>query len=387
MMKVIVLLAVLLGVACAAPDCATYCNLMMTNCNPSNALLNGHVYYATLQECLDVCPSFPLGGDNDTNINSLGCRIYHAGAPAVANATYHCPHASATGGNLCGTYCQAYCSMGLFGCTVANGWPILGSSDLDNTGASGCNSMCTALYPLGSVSDNTTGNSLACRLYHVQVAVASKNLLHCSHASANGNGQCGDPCPNYCSQLATTCTGSFAQYTTDAACSSYCLNNLVPVLGVYNDTGVDTLGCRIYHNSAVTILGTGHCAHAGPAGDNTCGTWCSVYCDLVQANCYGGNSQYADKATCMTACSTMSTSGNQGDASGDTVQCRIYHAGVAGNPIGNAGTHCPHAGKNGAGVCGGTAPTTTAAATTKSAGVQVAVSVFSVIALIAALLF
>jgi len=244
--------------------------------------------------------------------------------------------------------------------------------------------MCTALYTnLGTIG-NTTGNSLACRLYHVQVAITTKTLVHCSHASANGNGQCGDTCSNYCGQLAVTCTGANAQYGTNQACSDYCTNNLLAFPGNYNDTAPDTLGCRLYHNSAVTILGVTHCPHAGPSGGNTCGLWCDVYCDLVQKNCVGGNSQYADKPTCMTACALMSANGNQGDTAGDTVQCRIYHAGVAGNPPSGATLHCPHAGKNGAGVCGGTAPPS---ATTKSAGVQVAVSVFSVIALVAALLF
>jgi len=85
----------------------------------------------------------------------------------------------------------------------------------------------------------------------------------------------------------------------------------------------------------------------------------------------------------MTACAAMSNSGSQGDTSGNTVQCRIYHAGVAGNPSTNAVTHCPHAGPNGAGVCGGTPPAP--AATTASAGVQVAASLFSVVAMIALL--
>jgi len=77
--------------------------------------------------------------------------------------------------------------------------------------------------------------------------------------------------------------------------------------------------------------------------------------------------------------------------SGDSVQCRIYHAGVAGNPITNAPVHCPHASKDGAGTCGGTPPPTTGStggSTTKGSGASsVAASVvLIVVALVAALL-
>jgi len=66
----------------------------------------------------------------------------------------------------------------------------------------------------------------------------------------------------------------------------------------------------------------------------------------------------------MTACNLMPNNAADGITTGDSVQCRIYHAGVAGNPPTNAAVHCPHAGKNGAGQCGGTAPTSTSAAAT-----------------------
>jgi hypothetical protein len=41
--------------------------------------------------------------------------------------------------------------------------------------------------------------------------------------------------------------------------------------------------------------------------------------------------------------------GTEGDTTGDSVQCRIYHAG--GPAAGDPGLHCPHAGPDGGGVC------------------------------------
>jgi len=161
----------------------------------------------------------------------------------------------------------------------------------------------------------------------------------------------------------------------------YCNNNLVPINpGFWDSTMGDSLGCRLYHNGAVPTLGKSHCDHADQSGGNTCGLWCEVYCDLIQKNCKGDNEQYKDTPTCMSACANIAATGKDNDASGNTIQCRIYHAGVAGNPSSNAKEHCPHAGKDGAGACGGTAPTTTG-----SANVVVA-SFVMIVALIAAIL-
>ena len=43
-------------------------------------------------------------------------------------------------------------------------------------------------WDAGTTGD-TTGNTLACRLYHVGAAADDPNL-HCPHASADGGGQC-----------------------------------------------------------------------------------------------------------------------------------------------------------------------------------------------------
>jgi len=168
---------------------------------------------------------------------------------------------------------------------------------------------------------------------------------------------------------------------------NYCTNNLLSFPGAFNTTGDDTLGCRLYHQTAVPVVGTVHCLHASPAGDNTCGAWCDVYCDLIMKNCFGNNVQYNSMTECKTQCAGMSNTGDNTATTGDTVQCRIYHAGVAGNPLTNAPVHCIHAGKNGGGQCGGTAATTGAVATTGTGAASVVAASFALMAtLIAALL-
>jgi hypothetical protein len=387
-MKYILVLAIFFCATSYAQtqNCTEYCSLFLSHCN---SVTTGKTWYDSMTTCMQVCASFPLGSPLDTGSNSLGCRIYHAGTPAVTNATYHCPHASATGGGVCGSYCQAYCNMSLTYCTAASGTPGMGSAALETY--PDCASICS-LYTTGSIGNDVSQNTLACRIYHVQAAIESGDLsYHCPHSSPNGNGVCGTQCGAYCTQIIGACSAaplSTPQYTSESACMAYCTNDMqTNFLGNWNDTAGDTVGCRVYHadNAQVTGL-TAHCLHAGPSGDNVCGPWCTVYCDLVQQNCLGANSQYASTSACMTACNGFSTSGNAGDTTGNTVQCRVYHAGVAGDPVAtNAATHCPHAGPTGGNQCIASA-STTGSTTGSSSASTVVVSALLVIAMIALIL-
>lgn len=78
---------------------------------------------------------------------------------------------------------------------------------------------------------------------------------------------------------------------------------------------------------------------------------CTDYCTTMTANCSGDNAQYDDMADCQSYCSDRSwTAGAVDETSGNTLECRIYHAGVAA--AGEPAEHCPHAGPTGDGVCG-----------------------------------
>lgn len=159
-------------------------------------------------------------------------------------------------------------------------------------------------------------------------------------------------CQNYCARVMNNCTGEQAQYGSLAECEDFCANASGWEDGTKNDTQGNTIACRIYHSGAPAQADAAtHCPHAGPSGANVCGSWCDNYCDQVFNNCTGGNKLYDTEQECAAACAQFPTKGQPNDVSFDTVQCRIYHSGApaAADP----GTHCPHAGVDGANVCTG----------------------------------
>jgi len=384
MMKLL-FLSCLVALTCAQTDCPTYCNLFMTICN--DAISDFNWSYDDMTDCLTTCAAFPAGAISDVAVNSVGCRSYHAQAANTShNTSYHCPHASSVGGALCGSYCESYCNMSLHGCTATNGYAVMGSPALNNYAE--CMKIC-AIYPVGEIGLDVDGNTLACRTYHAQ-NVYKIDDTHCPHASPNGDNVCGTQCEAYCMIYNGSCGAAVSYPFESYSCTEYCIDNWEGSFdGLWNDTTGDSLSCRLYHADAYLALGAPHCSHAGPSGDNTCGIWCDTYCDLIQQNCVLSDSQYNTDADCQTACAAFSTGGSPQDASGNTVQCRIYHAGVAG--VTDPTLHCPHAGPTGGGVCVGNAPTTAAAATTAAtattgAAVSIVASFSMIVAVISALL-
>lgn len=75
---------------------------------------------------------------------------------------------------------------------------------------------------------------------------------------------------------------------------------------------------------------------------------CTDYCTTIAANCTAANLMYANTAECMATCGKF-VPGAVGQMSGNTLGCRLYHA---GNAAGNPGLHCRHAGPGGDGTCG-----------------------------------
>lgn len=95
--------------------------------------------------------------------------------------------------------------------------------------------------------------------------------------------------------------------------------------------------------------------HTDSGGGDSGGTslTCDSYCALIMQNCTGGNAEYTDLNTCKAMCASFAV-GDAGDQSGDSLACRLSHAGLA---AGNPSTHCRHAGPTGGGTCG-TSPCT-----------------------------
>ena len=343
------------------PTCADYCAAVTLACTGDDA------QYASEQACLDYCDgwaSLPAGTTADTSGNTLGCRIYHAevASQSAGNAATHCPHAGPTGGDVCGSWCDNYCHLAMTNCTAGN---ELFASE------AACQTACAG-YSAGGATGDADGDTVQCRIYHLGVAGSNppdSNTTHCPHGGADGGGVCVDPgpadptCADYCAEVTAACTGDNAQYASEQACLDYCGTAALLPIGTLGDTSGNTVGCRMYH-AGVAAQSAGnaatHCPHAGPTGGDVCGSWCDNYCHLALTNCTGGNALYAGQADCEMTCAQFATDGAQGDADGDTIQCRLYHLGVAGtDQATSAAIHCPHGAYDGGGVCVDPAPQTT----------------------------
>jgi hypothetical protein len=158
-----------------AQTCDSYCDVIMANCSEENA------QYSSVESCLGACANFPAGTAADQSGDTLGCRIYHAGA-ALSIGTEHCVHAGPGGDGLCGTNCEGFCSIATAICPAE--WS-----------AETCDAMCAGIGDDVAYSASVaSGDSLACRLYHLTVAAtdAASATEHCPHTVAET--MAGDPC-------------------------------------------------------------------------------------------------------------------------------------------------------------------------------------------------
>jgi hypothetical protein len=75
---------------------------------------------------------------------------------------------------------------------------------------------------------------------------------------------------------------------------------------------------------------------------------CAAYCTTINKNCTGALFEYHNDGVCRAMCQHFDL-GLPGDESGDSLACRLVHAGrAATDPL----THCPHAGPLGGNQCG-----------------------------------
>lgn len=183
----------------------------------------------------------------------------------------------------------------------------------------------------------------------IGIALAATALLAACGSSSSDNTTppvALPDCATYCTAVTAACTGTpNGQYTDATQCALWCGTAYGWKTGATGDTSGDTIGCRTYHAGVAATSAanaTIHCPHAGPTGGNTCGTWLDAYCDLAVRNCTGANLLFADVAACKTAAAGLATTGAVNATSGNTVQCRIWHLGKAGESAAAPATHCPH---------------------------------------------
>jgi len=168
--------------------CATYCNVIHQNCT---ADLTQYAFWPN--DCMQLCAFWETGNPGDTTGDTRECRIYHAGAAAgsTANAAFHCPHAGPLGGGVgfcvapdasssAEAVCASFCELDF---DLCRGIAYEGPTD--------CEQSCLGYPYAGGGVTTDTGNSLDCRLYHLEYAAYDYSIgdtdggaTHCTHTAA-----------------------------------------------------------------------------------------------------------------------------------------------------------------------------------------------------------
>jgi hypothetical protein len=164
------------GGGSGAATCAGYCTDIMGTCTGSVA------QFPTMESCLGACAAYPQGAVGATTGNSLECRNNFLHDTGLTTAM-RCPSSGPTGANgSCGVGdCEAFCTIAQTACTGAN-------QQFNNV--TQCTNACGgyAMNMVQDYNDNTmSGNSFACRMYHLSVAASSSAnaTTHCPHIVAN----------------------------------------------------------------------------------------------------------------------------------------------------------------------------------------------------------
>lgn len=151
-------------------NCDSYCARTMQNCTGTNQ------QYGNMADCTASCSRWQMGALADTMGNTLGCRLYHAGA-AMTGPNVHCIHAGPSGGGgVCGGNCESFCTLVLGACT--------GALTQYNNDMATCMTACNGYATTPAYNSmQTSGDTFACRLYHATMA-ASVPDPHCKHTAA-----------------------------------------------------------------------------------------------------------------------------------------------------------------------------------------------------------
>ena len=300
----------------ASSECRAYCDAATEGCAGSIAA------YPDRATCLSTCQRIPSGEAKADN--SIECRTEQAVlAVASGEPASHCKAAGPFGAGICGSTCQAYCTLLTAACPEKL------------TGIADCVASCAGLrsdgiYDLASLS---SGDSVECRVASASLATGDPQT-HCA-AAAFKSAACADPpaaeptCDDYCRLVGVACTGASQAYDSPAQCLSVC--QLLD-RGKNADQVENTVGCRKYHAYNAIAAPAQHCAHAGPSGDGHCGKDnCEGYCQLVERACTAQfKSTFGGAAQCAAACAKLP--GADADSwaatakTGNTVRCRVINA-------------------------------------------------------------
>lgn len=155
--------------------------------------------------------------------------------------------------------CESYCGLYMDACQDFSEYANLQH----------CMEHCTQ-WPEGLV-DDTLGDSLGCRTYHVTVASSTDPELHCPHSGPSGMHVCVEEdapsCDLYCTRYFNNCTGDLNLWESEEQCTSECS---MWYAGTVDDTAGHTTGCRAYYANLAAADDELHCPNAGPGGGEAC---------------------------------------------------------------------------------------------------------------------
>jgi hypothetical protein len=159
--------------------CEDYCDTVMEACPGDAAVYSGR------ELCITVCKQLPPGNEGDKFTNSVQCRLDQARIVKRQNGAdlSQCPAAGPggeakvnDGGPLCGSACEAFCSIYLQTCTDPEQFRVFRDEKE-------CLDDCATVPDLGGYSTAISeGNTLQCRLWHI-TAATDDPYPHCNHAA------------------------------------------------------------------------------------------------------------------------------------------------------------------------------------------------------------
>lgn len=311
----------------SSKQCKDYCTTVLENCTGTNAVYND------MEGCLGFCRFLEPGDSLEPEPNTVACRLQQAEF-ADREPDVHCAAAGPGGADVCGSDCDAYCTV----------FPEVCPDDYLYGSTEQCLAACAGLIDQDSfdVKRDHDGDTIECRLVHT---VSSTTLpdLHCGHAPippvqpwCTGAADKAPTCEQYCKVQLAACQGEFLQYESPEQCEAAC-NALDP--GNNADQNGNTVGCRRYHAFSSTLQPAGHCYHSGPTGDGHCGDAgavadghsgnCDSYCQLLSEACPTDLTAMGGLEDCKEACLTLPEAARDSEysvttaAAGKGLSCRV----------------------------------------------------------------
>jgi len=319
----------------ASQLCQRYCETVMSNCTGEYAA------YESTQACLEMCALLPAGDEAKPNYtNTVNCRLARAKEAEFAQDS-NCASAGPGGNGVCGSNCEAYCSLSQSICPV----------QVSDFSPERCVQTCPALKD-GLATQTTTdqkGDTVACRFVQLSRAISAADSAtrdaDCDGASLRSPVCLDDfsqvpSCEALCRFVLVTCQEQEAVYEDLDQCMATCQ---VLDSGHHGDLTENTVGCRLYRARNAAIDPSAQCPQAGPGGDGHCGASasnqatgnCDSLCRIVHHGCVEQfNAAFeGDEVSCAASCSELEGAGrNSGysvmsaELGGNNVACRMLHA-------------------------------------------------------------